>query len=98
MADSEVDTSTSCVQPVVSLKIILKVRTPDGMFMYFKIARATPLGKLMQKYCERYILELTNVIFRFNGRRVATTDTAASLNMEDGDIIQVYHTSRLQHI
>ncbi|XP_022180175.1 small ubiquitin-related modifier 2-A-like [Myzus persicae] len=95
MADNETaNTPTSGVQPVVSLKIILKVRTPDGMFMHFKIARATPLGKLMQKYCERYILELTNVIFRFNGRRVATTDTAASLHIEDGDSLDAFHSTK----
>ncbi|XP_017774269.1 PREDICTED: small ubiquitin-related modifier 2-like [Nicrophorus vespilloides] len=70
--------------------INLKVLGQDNAVVQFKIKKHTPLRKLMSAYCDRAGLSLNVVRFRFDGNPINETDTPTSLEMEEGDTIEVY--------
>jgi small ubiquitin-related modifier len=70
--------------------INLKVMGQDGNIVQFKIKKHTALKKLMATYCERAGLALQTIRFSFDGTRINETDTPKSLDMEDGDTIEVF--------
>ena len=55
----------------------------------FKIRKHTRLQKLMDAYCQRQSLNRGSVRFLFDGNRVNDDDTPRTLEMEDGDVIDV---------
>lgn len=62
----------------------------DNGIIQFKIKKHTPLRKLMIAYCERSFLAKEAVRFRFDGAPVNELDTPETLEMEEGDTIEVY--------
>ncbi|XP_022908938.1 small ubiquitin-related modifier 3 [Onthophagus taurus] len=70
--------------------INLKVVGQDNAVVQFKIKRQTPLRKLMSAYCDRAGLSMQVVRFRFDGNPINETDTPHSLDMEEGDTIEVF--------
>jgi len=70
--------------------INLKVLGQDNAVVQFKIKKHTPLRKLMNAYCDRAGLSMQVVRFRFDGQAINENDTPTSLEMEEGDTIEVY--------
>ncbi|BET00476.1 small ubiquitin-related modifier-like [Nesidiocoris tenuis] len=70
--------------------INLKVMGQDNAIVQFKIKKHTPLRKLMNAYCDRAGLAMAAVRFRFDGQPINEADTPLSLEMEEGDTIEVY--------
>ncbi|EGI63783.1 Small ubiquitin-related modifier 3 [Acromyrmex echinatior] len=70
--------------------INLKVLGQDNAVVQFKIKKHTPLRKLMNAYCDRVGLAIAAVRFRFDGQPINELDTPTSLEMEEGDTIEVY--------
>ncbi|CAH2084922.1 unnamed protein product [Euphydryas editha] len=70
--------------------INLKVLGQDNAIVQFKIKKHTPLRKLMNAYCDRAGLSMQVVRFRFDGQPINENDTPTSLEMEEGDTIEVY--------
>ncbi|XP_065161934.1 small ubiquitin-related modifier 2 [Atheta coriaria] len=68
----------------------LKVLGQDNTVVQFKIKKHTPLRKLMSAYCERAGLSMNVVRFRFDGNPINEMDTPTSLEMQEGDTIEVY--------
>ncbi|KAJ3318100.1 hypothetical protein HDV06_000826 [Boothiomyces sp. JEL0866] len=66
--------------------INIKVSSADNEVL-FRIKKHTPLGKLMNSFCERQGKSLESVRFNYDGKRINKDDTPADLEMEDGDII-----------
>lgn len=62
----------------------------DNAIIQFKIKKHTPLKKLMNAYCERASLSMATVRFRFDGQAINELDTPDTLEMEEGDTIEVY--------
>lgn len=73
-----------------SEQLNLKVIGQDGQVVQFKIKRNTPLRKLMNAYCDRARLVASTVRFTFDGCRINETDTPKSMDMEDGDTIEIF--------
>ncbi|XP_026819710.1 small ubiquitin-related modifier 2-like [Rhopalosiphum maidis] len=71
-------------------RINLKVLGLDNSITQFKIRKITQLRKLMNAYCKQIGLAYNSVRFRFNGQSLNEIDTAASLNLEEGDTIEVF--------
>jgi len=69
------------------LMINIKVLSPDGGEIWFKLKKNTSLGKLMSAYCERQSISSNSIRFLFDGRRVNDKDTAETLGLEDNDVI-----------
>ena len=69
--------------------INIKVKAQDGTEIYFKIKRTTQLKKLMDAYCQRQGLANNQCRFIFDGERIKDDDTPESLEMENGDEIDV---------
>jgi hypothetical protein len=68
----------------------VSVRDQDGNDLLFKIKKSTPLKKVMDAYCERQGKNRGLVRFLFEGSRVQDTDTPDGLDLEDGDMIEVF--------
>ena len=69
--------------------INIKVKAQDGTEIYFKIKRTTQLKKLMDAYCQRQGLANNQCRFIFDGERIKEDDSPDSLEMENGDEIDV---------
>nr|CAD7202370.1 unnamed protein product [Timema douglasi]CAD7406382.1 unnamed protein product [Timema cristinae]CAD7439013.1 unnamed protein product [Timema bartmani]CAD7459770.1 unnamed protein product [Timema tahoe] len=85
MADEKKD-----VKGPESEHINLKVLGQDNAVVQFKIKKHTPLRKLMNAYCDRVGLAMQTMRFRFDGQPINESDTPVSLEMEEGDTIEVY--------
>ena len=70
--------------------IDLKVMGQDGKFLKFKIAKHTALKKLMSTYCERTGLDIQTIRFSFDGSRINESDTPKSLDLQEGDTLEVF--------
>ena len=57
---------------------------------YFKMRMKTKLGKLMKTYCAHKGYNPATVRFIFDGERIGDDCTPSSLEMEDGDTIDVH--------
>ncbi|KAF4594518.1 ubiquitin-like modifier SUMO [Ophiocordyceps camponoti-floridani] len=75
--------------PVNSEHLNIKV-TDNNNEVFFKIKRSTKLEKLMNAFCERQGKSVTSVRFLFDGTRVQPTDTPDTLEMADGDSLEVH--------
>ncbi|KAK1442209.1 small ubiquitin-related modifier I like protein [Babesia gibsoni] len=74
-------------EPQQTEHIQIKVRSPDGSEVYFKIKKKTKLEKLMSTYCNRLGQSPDAVRFLFDGERIKGENTAEDLGIEHGDII-----------
>ncbi|ROW11497.1 hypothetical protein VMCG_01499 [Cytospora schulzeri] len=64
--------------------------TDNNNEVFFKIKKSTKLEKLMGAFCERQGKALNSVRFLFEGQRVQPTDTPDTLEMQDGDTLEVH--------
>ncbi|KAJ5097401.1 hypothetical protein N7456_008122 [Penicillium angulare] len=64
--------------------------TDNNNEVFFKIKRSTPLKKLMDAFCERQGKQQATVRFLFDGTRVRPDDTPDTLDMADGDTLEVH--------
>jgi len=67
----------------------VKVVNALGEEVFFKIKRGTPMKRLITAYCSRIGATESSLRFLYDGTRVAATDTPGTLDIEDGDIIDV---------
>lgn len=73
-----------------SEQLNLKVIGQDGQTVQFKIKRSTPFRKLINAYCDRSRLTSSTLRFMFDGNRIDEMDTPKSMDMEEGDTIEVF--------
>jgi len=73
----------------VSEHLNIKV-TDNNNEVFFKIKRSTQLKKLMDAFCERQGKAPNSVRFLFDGSRVQPTDNPETLDMQDGDTLEVH--------
>ncbi|MCJ1468050.1 hypothetical protein MMC07_006676 [Pseudocyphellaria aurata] len=64
--------------------------TDNNNEVFFKIKRTTALSKLMNAFCDRQGKNLSSVRFLFDGARVQASDSPDSLEMQDGDTLEVH--------
>ncbi|KAI9839906.1 MAG: hypothetical protein M1819_000098 [Sarea resinae] len=76
-------------EPAVSEHLNIKV-TDNNNEVFFKIKRTTALKKLMDAFCERQGKSPSTVRFLFDGTRVQPSDSPDTLDMQDGDTLEVH--------
>ncbi|GAB7366046.1 hypothetical protein MBLNU230_g7615t1 [Neophaeotheca triangularis] len=76
-------------EPQQSEHLNIKV-TDNNNEVFFKIKRTTQLKKLMDAFCERQGKSPQTVRFLFDGQRVVGTDNPETLDMQDGDTLEVH--------
>ncbi|EEQ85180.1 hypothetical protein RJZ56_006425 [Blastomyces dermatitidis] len=64
--------------------------TDNNNEVFFKIKRTTQLKKLMEAFCTRQGKDISAVRFLFDGTRVRQDDTPDTLDMADGDTLEVH--------
>ncbi len=70
--------------------IKLKVVGQDNSEVHFKVKYSTAMGKLKKSYSDRQGVPAGSLRFLFDGRRINDDETPKQLEMEDGDVIEVY--------
>ncbi|KAF0991016.1 hypothetical protein HZS_931 [Henneguya salminicola] len=70
--------------------VTVKVLDTNGSHTMFKINRTAQLAKLTKAYCERKGIKSSSVRFFVNGQRITDAATAKELNIENGDVIEVF--------
>ncbi len=70
--------------------ICLKVRDQNGAEMSFRVRRSATLKKMMDVYCEKRQLIQNSIQFTMDGDRVLPENTPAELDLEDGDVLEVF--------
>ena len=70
--------------------IKLKVINQENAEVNFKVKLTTPMSKLKKSYGDRQGVSIDSFRFLFDGKRLADDDTPQSLEMEDGDVIDVF--------
>jgi small ubiquitin-related modifier len=68
--------------------INIKVKDMNEGETFFKIKPTTKLSKVIEAFCQRHAVDRTGVRFLFEGSRIQDDDTPASLEMDDGDMIE----------
>ncbi|KAF2754353.1 ubiquitin-like protein [Pseudovirgaria hyperparasitica] len=64
--------------------------TDNNNEVFFKIKRTTQLKKLMEAFCDRQGKSPQSVRFLYDGQRVQGTDDPETLDMQDGDTLEVH--------
>jgi hypothetical protein len=67
--------------------INLRVKGVNGEVI-FKIKKKMVLKKLMEAYCDRQKLKMTDTVFLFAGKNLLETQSADELKMQDDDVIE----------
>lgn len=88
MADAD-QSPNGAEAPPQSEHLNIKV-TDNNNEVFFKIKRSTKLEKLMNAFCERQGKDSKTVRFLFEGTRVTAQDTPETLDMNDGDTLEVH--------
>jgi hypothetical protein len=70
--------------------IALKVKDQDNNEVFFKIKRTTPLEKLMNAYAAQQGRDPKSIRFMCDGSRILPEHTPESLEMEEGECIDVF--------
>lgn len=73
----------------ISYHITLKMQSEDRGLLLFRIRRQMALSKLKDAYCSRTAMPKEHTFLTFDGRRIDGTETATSLELEEGDILDV---------
>uniref|UniRef100_A0A914UHU0 Small ubiquitin-related modifier n=1 Tax=Plectus sambesii TaxID=2011161 RepID=A0A914UHU0_9BILA len=71
--------------------ITVKVIDQDGRQIEFQMNYDSKLGRVMTQYAARKGMPVKSLKFSFDGVRVQEEHTPEFFDMEDGDIIEVFH-------
>ncbi|KAI8930736.1 hypothetical protein NX059_012344 [Plenodomus lindquistii] len=66
------------------------IKVKDNNEASWWILRTTQFGKLLNAHCDRAGKDVQGVDLFFNGQRVTAWDTADTLEMQDGDTLEVH--------
>ncbi|XP_069111336.1 small ubiquitin-related modifier-like [Argopecten irradians] len=89
--ESEDQKPDSSDVPTVKEYIQLKVVGQDSSEIHFKVKMKTSMAKVKKSYSERQGIPASSLRFFFDGKRINDQDTPKDLEMEDDDVIDVYH-------
>ncbi|KAF8346362.1 small ubiquitin-related modifier [Amanita rubescens] len=85
----ELQDTQSEVKQEENAPINIKVVSSTGDEVYFKIKRSTKLSKLQAAYANKVGKDVGSIRFLYDGARIQDDDTPATLEMDDGDTIDV---------
>ncbi|KAG9243282.1 ubiquitin-related domain-containing protein [Calycina marina] len=71
-------------------QINIVVKDQNSNELTFKIKKTTKFEKVFAAWCNMESKEPKSVRFSFDGSRVNPNDTPGALDMEDGDIVEVF--------
>lgn len=69
--------------------ITIRVMDQNSNELYFKMKPNTPMKKLMDAYCLSKSVDKNTLRFLIDGKRITENCTPKSLEIEDGDVIDV---------
>jgi small ubiquitin-related modifier len=84
MSDSEEE------KPKVESNIVVVLKNGASNETSFKVKPTTKFGKLMNAYAKQQSKNLNTFRFFFEGRRILEGDTPGSLELENGDMVDVF--------
>lgn len=76
--------------PPKSEHLNIKLKDDRENEVFFKVKSTTQLSKVITAYCNQQGVEPKTLRFFFDNQRINPGDTPGSLEMEDGDMIDVH--------
>ncbi|KAI8538069.1 hypothetical protein RHMOL_Rhmol09G0073000 [Rhododendron molle] len=73
--------------PSSASTLSVKVKSQDGIEVFFSIKRSTVLKKLLVAYCQKRNFDYKTMEFLYNGDRFSHNRSAEDLNMDEEDEI-----------
>ncbi|KAG8996732.1 hypothetical protein FRB94_008069 [Tulasnella sp. JGI-2019a] len=89
MSDNEQGPAEPKPELEANAPISVKVVSSSGDEVFFKIKRNTKLTKLQGAYANKVGKDIASIRFLYDGARIQEDDTPASLEMTEGDAIDV---------
>ncbi|KAF2175182.1 ubiquitin-like protein [Zopfia rhizophila CBS 207.26] len=89
MSDGGSSNVQNSEEPQQSEHLNIKV-TDNNNEVFFKIKRTAQLKELIDTFCDRQGKSPASVRFLFDGQRVQPTDNPDTLEMQDGDTLEVH--------
>lgn len=75
--------------PDAAQKNLLQIRVSDNNTeVFFRVKKDTPLRRVFEGFCKRTGKDYRSLRFLYEGERISEDDTPASLEMEEGDVIE----------
>lgn len=71
--------------------LIVTLKSNTGNEVALKIRRGVVMWQVMVKYCEIYNIPIHTISFWFGSTPILTSDSAFSLNIQNHDVIYVFH-------
>ncbi|KAK2078376.1 hypothetical protein QBZ16_003216 [Prototheca wickerhamii] len=92
MADGEdtklnVKAESSGVDPNV---LSIKVKDQLGGEVVFKVKKTTKFEKILNAFCQKKAVDISQVRFVFDGTRINPSMTPEDMDMEDGDTVDAF--------
>lgn len=66
------------------------ITSDDNSEVHFRVKLHTPMGRLKRSYSSKMGQQLEELRFVFEGHRITDEETAASLQMVNDDVIEIY--------
>ena len=76
--------------PAAQESLQVRVKDAHGLELIIRIKTSTKMERVMRAYCGRSGRDIKTVRFRYDGERVEDEHTPETLQMEDGDLIDVF--------
>ncbi|XP_059145704.1 uncharacterized protein LOC131932816 [Physella acuta] len=72
------------------MKIELRCRDQQGRVIDLEMGKYDEMVRLMRTFCDSYSMLMHEAKFLIDGKRIQPCDTPTSLELEDGDLIEVF--------
>ena len=73
--------------------LTLKLKNINGEETFFKVKKTTQIKKIADAYCKKKGLATNSIRFLLDGERIDLAETAKTLELEDGDQIDIMQVS-----
>jgi small ubiquitin-related modifier len=77
-------------KPKVESSILVVIKDSSSNETSFKVKPTTKFGKLMNAYAKQQSKNVDTFRFFFDGHRIVAGDTPESLEIEDGNLVDVF--------
>lgn len=77
--------------------ITVRILTENNIQQFYRINRKAKFNKILEAFCRHTSINVAGVFFKFDGEYVEGNSTPLSLNVMNGDTIEVWKYTSIFH-
>ncbi|KAK3721051.1 hypothetical protein LTR37_003341 [Vermiconidia calcicola] len=77
--------------PAAPSRLSMRIREPNGTEMVLTVRKTISMKNVMQAFAAQIRKQVKECRFTFEGQRIVGDDTPETLELEDGDLIEVFY-------